>query len=87
MDQYTKIYIADRGVETRGIKKAVTNNSDKFPAGHVNELAKSDKNELVENFHQFDKFRRPAANPKTFAGKGLYRLVTIRRPMQRVRLK
>jgi hypothetical protein len=30
-------------VETRDINKAVTNNSDKFPAGYVIELSKAEK--------------------------------------------
>lgn len=41
------------GVETRDINKAVTNNPDKFPAGYIIELSKSEKNELVEKFHRF----------------------------------
>lgn len=45
------------GVETRDINKAVTNNPDKFPAGYIIELSKSEKNELVENFHRFDKLK------------------------------
>jgi hypothetical protein len=43
------------GVETRDINKAVTNNPDKFPSGYVVELSKSEKSELVENFHRFTK--------------------------------
>ncbi|MGO8755118.1 MAG: ORF6N domain-containing protein [Gallionellaceae bacterium] len=43
------------GVETRDINKAVTNNPDKFPSGYVIELLKTEKSELVENFHRFDK--------------------------------
>ena len=45
------------GVETRDINKAVTNNPDKFPAGYVIELSKSEKIELVEKFHRFDKLK------------------------------
>jgi len=41
------------GVETRDINKAVTNNPDKFPAGYIIELSKSEKVELVEKFHRF----------------------------------
>ncbi len=41
------------GVETRDINKAVANNPDKFPAGYIIELSKSEKTELVENFHRF----------------------------------
>jgi hypothetical protein len=44
-------------VETRDINKAVTNNSDKFPAGYVVELSKPEKSELVENFHRFNKLK------------------------------
>jgi len=45
------------GVETRDINKAVTNNPDKFPTGYIIELAKSEKIELVEKFHRFDKLK------------------------------
>ena len=36
------------GVETRDINKAVTNNPDKFPAGYIIELSKSEKIEMAE---------------------------------------
>lgn len=65
------------GVETRDINKAVTNNPDKFPAGYIVELTKTEKTELVENFHRFDKLKHSTANPKAFAEKGLYMLATI----------
>ena len=65
------------GVETRDINKAVTNNPDKFPAGYIIELSKPEKNELVENFHRFDKLKHSTVNPKAFAEKGLYMLATI----------
>ena len=53
-----KIY----GVETRDINKAVTNNADKFPAGYIIELSKPEKNELVENFHRFEKLKHSTVN-------------------------
>jgi hypothetical protein len=68
-----KIY----GVETRDINKAVANNPDKFPAGYIVELSKSEKMELVENFHRFERLKHSTVNPKAFAEKGLYMLATI----------
>lgn len=68
-----KIY----GVETRDINKAVANNPDKFPAGYIVGLSKSEKMELVENFHRFEKLKHSTVNPKAFAKKGLYMLATI----------
>lgn len=65
------------GVETRDINKAVTNNPDKFPAGYIIELSKSEKKELVESFHRFEKLKHSTVNPKAFAEKGLYMLATI----------
>ena len=56
---------------------AVTNNPDKFPADYIVELTKTEKMELVENFHRFDKLKHSTANPKAFAEKGLYMLATI----------
>jgi len=72
------------GVETRDINKAVTNNPDKFPAGYVIELSKSEKIELVEKFHRFDKLKHSTVNPKAFAEKGLYMLATILKSPQAI---
>jgi len=60
------------GVETRDINKAVTNNPDKFPSGYIVELTKTEKSELVENFHRFEKLKHSTVNPKAFTEKGLY---------------
>jgi len=65
------------GVETRDINKAVTNNPDKFPEEYVVELSKSEKRELVENFHRFNKLKHSTVNPKAFPEKGLSMLATI----------
>jgi ORF6N domain. len=72
------------GVETRDINKAVTNNPDKFPEGYVVELSKSEKRELVENFHRFNKLKHSTVNPKAFPEKGLYMLATILKSPQAV---
>jgi hypothetical protein len=64
-------------VETRDINKAVKNNPDKFPKGYVIELNKTEKDELVENFHRFEKLKHSTVQPKAFAEKGLYMLATI----------
>ncbi|MCD4695266.1 MAG: ORF6N domain-containing protein [Bacteroidales bacterium] len=71
-------------VETRDINKAVTNNPDKFPAGYVFELSKEEKNELVENFHRFNRLKHSTVNPKAFPEKGLYMLATILKSPQAV---
>jgi len=71
-------------VETRDINKAVTNNPDKFPAGYVVELSKAEKNELVENFHRFNRLKHSTVNPKAFPEKGLYMLATILKSPQAV---
>lgn len=65
------------GVETRDINKAVANNPDKFPAGYIVGLTKTEKSELVENFHRFEKLKHSTVNPKAFTEKGLYMLTTI----------
>jgi len=65
------------GVGTRDINKAVANNPDKFPAGYIIELTKSEKTRLVENFHRFDKLKHSTVNPKAFSEKALYMLATI----------
>ena len=72
------------GVETRDINKAVTNNPDKFPAGYAIELSKAEKNELVENFHRFNRLKHSTVNPKAFPEKGLYMLATILKSPQAV---
>lgn len=65
------------GVETKDINKAVANNPDKFPADYIVELSKSEKTELVENYHRFEKLKHSTVNPKAFTEKGLYMLATI----------
>ena len=72
------------GVETRDINKAVSNNPEKFPSGYIIELSKSEKNELVENFHRFNKLKHSTVNPKAFPEKGLYMLATILKSPQAV---
>ena len=70
------------GVKTRDINKAVANNLDKFPSGYAFELSRSEKDELVENFHRFNKLKHSTVNPKAFSEKGLYMLATILRSPQ-----
>lgn len=65
------------GVETRDINKSVKNNPDKFPDGYLIELTKDEKNQLVENFHRFNKLKHSTGVPKGFTEKGLYMLATI----------
>ena len=72
------------GVETRDINKAVTNNPDIFPTGYILKLSKPEKNELVENFHRFEKLKHSTVNPKAFTEKGLYMLATILKSPQAV---
>ncbi len=58
--------------------------TDKFPAGYVIELSKAEKNELVENFHRFNRLKHSTVNPKAFPEKGLYMLATILKSPQAV---
>jgi len=64
-------------VETRDINKAVKNNPDKFPEGYIFELDKSEKKELVENFHRFNRQKHSTVLPTAFTKKGCYMLATI----------
>jgi len=65
------------GVETRDINKSVKNNPDKFPDGYIFALDKSEKNELVEIFHRFNRQKHSSALPTAFTKKGCYMLATI----------
>lgn len=65
------------GVETRDINKAVKNNSDKFPEGYLLFLTKSEKSDVVENFHHLSRLKFSPHLPKAFTEKGLYMLATI----------
>ena len=64
-------------VETRDINKAVKNNPQKFPEGYIFELKKSEKVQVVENFHHLENIKFSPALPKAFTEKGLYMLATI----------
>ena len=72
------------GVETKQINKAVKNNPDKFPDGYIIELVETERNELVKNFHRFDKQKHSTVLPKAFTEKGLYMLATILKSPQAV---
>jgi hypothetical protein len=58
-------------VETRDINKAVKNNPSKFPNGYIIELDATEKHELVEIFHRFERQKHSTVNPKAFTEKGL----------------
>ena len=57
-------------VETRDINKAVKNNPRKFPEGYIIVLSRDEKNDLVENFHRFEKLKHSIVLPKAFTEKG-----------------
>ena len=65
------------GVQTKEINKAVKNNPDKFPEGYIFELIETERNELVKNFHRFERQKHSSVFPKAFTEKGLYMLATI----------
>ena len=70
------------GVETRDINKAVKNNPDKFPEGYIFTLQRSEKQELVENFHRFETLKHSTVEPHAFTERGLYMLATILKSKQ-----
>lgn len=65
------------GVETRDINKAVKNNPEKFPDGYIFTLQLIEKQDVVENFHQFESLKHSTVTPRAFTEKGLYMLATI----------
>ncbi|MDR2729097.1 MAG: ORF6N domain-containing protein, partial [Chitinispirillales bacterium] len=64
------------------VNEAVKNNPDKFPEGYIIVLDKEEKDELVENFDQFNSQKHSYAPPKAFTEKGLYMLATILKSSQ-----
>ena len=72
------------GVETKRINEAVGNNPEKFPEGYIFELLETERNELVKNFHRFEKQKHSSVFPKAFTEKGLYMLATILKSPQAV---
>jgi hypothetical protein len=65
------------GTHTREINKAVANNPEKFPTGYIFNLSSTEKSELVENFHQFNRLKHSRYLPTAFTERGLYMLATI----------
>ena len=65
------------GVKTRDIIKSVKNNPKKFPEGYIFDLTETEKDELVENFHRFEKQKHSSVLPRAFTERGLYMLATI----------
>jgi hypothetical protein len=64
------------GAETRDIKKAVTNNPDKFPDGYIMELDNNEWDSLKSKFSTSTKGGK-VKFPSAFTEKGLYMLATI----------
>ncbi|MCE9108472.1 ORF6N domain-containing protein [Bacteroides pyogenes] len=65
------------GTETKEINKAVRNNPDKFPEKYFFTLQVSEKQYVVENFHQMQSLKKSTVEPKAFTEGGLYMLATI----------
>lgn len=70
------------GVDTRDLNKSLKNNPEKFPSGYSFTLTKSEKTEVVENFHHLSKLKFSPHLPKAFTEKGLYMLATILKSSQ-----
>ena len=64
------------GVETKRINEAVKNNPDKFPAGYIIELDKTEWDGLKSKFSTSTKGGKVNL-PSAFPEKGLYMLATI----------
>jgi hypothetical protein len=58
------------------LAKAIKNNPEKFPAGYIFELNKSEKQEVIKKFDNLQ-IKFSPASPKAFTEKGLYMLATI----------
>lgn len=65
------------GVSTKEINQAVKNNPNKFPAGYLLSVSKTEKTELVKNFDRFERLKHSTVLPTAFTEKGLYMLATI----------
>jgi hypothetical protein len=71
------------GVETKRINEAVKNNPDKFPAGYIIELDKTEWDGLKSKFSTSTKGGKVKL-PSAFPEKGLYMLATILKSPQAV---
>ena len=71
------------GVETKRINEAVKNNPDKFPAGYIIELDKTEWDGLKSKFSTSTKGGKVKL-PSAFPEKGLYMLATILKSSQAV---
>jgi len=72
------------GVETKRINEAVRNNPEKFPDRYLIVLNADEKQELVENFDQFNILKHSHVLPTAFTEQGLYMLATILKSEQAV---
>ena len=72
------------GVETKRINEAVKNNPDKFPAGYIIELDKTEWDGLKTKFSTSTKGGKVKL-PSAFPEKGLYMLATILKSTQAVK--
>ncbi|MCL2037831.1 ORF6N domain-containing protein [Candidatus Saccharibacteria bacterium] len=72
-------------VETKHVNQAVKNNHERFPAGYVLILDKSEKLQLVKNFDRFSNLKYSTADTLAFTEKGLYMLATILKSPRAIR--
>ena len=59
------------GVQTKNLNRAVKRNIEKFPPEFMFQLTKNEFDELVPNWHQFDKAKHRASLPYAFAEHGV----------------
>ncbi|HVN48020.1 MAG TPA: ORF6N domain-containing protein [Bacteroidota bacterium] len=65
------------GVETKYLNRQVKRNRDRFPHEFVFQLTKSERNELVTNWHRFESLKHSSTLPYAFSEHGVAMLATV----------
>jgi hypothetical protein len=65
------------GVETKYLNRQVKRNRERFPHEFVFQITKTERNELVTNWHRFESLKHSSSLPYAFSEHGVAMLATV----------
>lgn len=74
------------GVKTKQLNRQVKRNIERFPDEFIFQLTVNEKNELVTNWHQFEKLKHSSITPFAFTEHGVAMLATVLKSDKAVRM-
>jgi hypothetical protein len=74
------------GVETKYLNRQVRRNTDRFPKEYMFQLTRTEKNELVTNWHRFHSIKHSTVLPYAFTEHGVAMLSAVLNSERAIRL-